>query len=211
MTSQAKFKLFIVIFVALLVLGGAGLFVAYRFFPGMKTQTNTNAQINTNVVVNQNSGTNTNNTVNTGLPNDNTSPVNVNGGLVNIGGEPLSDEEITRALARSFTERYGSFSNQNEFENLERLMVYMTSKLRNETQNFIDSQEGKDNSVYFGVTTSVISLNVDKMEEKRAVVLVATRRRESKEGSATTVSSETARVVMVKDSGEWLVDKFDWQ
>lgn len=211
MTSQTKFKLFILIFVALLVLGGAGLFFAYRFYPGMISSTNT-VQGNTNTGLINQSGFNQNSNLNnTPLPNTNESQGNANIVNVNIGGEPRPDEDRILALARSFTERYGSFSNQNDFENLERLMIYMTAKLQNETNQFITSQEGKDNSVYYGVTTSVVSLNIDKLEEGRGVVLVSTRRRESKEGSTTDVFSQTARIVLLKEGGEWLVDKFEWQ
>ncbi|MEK7540063.1 MAG: hypothetical protein AAB558_02340 [Patescibacteria group bacterium] len=202
MTSQTKFKLVILIFVALLVLGGAGLFAVYRFYPNTAVVNQNGINQNTNTVSNGN-----------GLPNTNEVGINTNAVNVNVpvGGEPLPDEDRVLALGRSFTERYGSFSNQNEFENLERLMIYMTAKLQTETNELIASQEGKDNSVYFGVTTDVVSLRLDKLEEKRAVVVVATRRRESKEGSATKVFSQTARIVLVKDSGEWLVDKFEWQ
>jgi hypothetical protein len=39
--------------------------------------------------------------------------------------------------ARVFIERYGSWSNQSNFENFEDLMPYMTEKLKAETQNLI--------------------------------------------------------------------------
>lgn len=212
MTSQTKFKVFILIFVALLVLGGAGLFSVYRFYPGLLSLPNTNAQANTNTgTINQNGvSQNTNSNLNA-LPNSNQPQGNTNVVNVNLGGEPRPDEDRVLALGRSFTERYGSFSNQNDFENLERLMIYMTKRLQTETNQFIASQEGKDNSVYYGVTTSVVSLSVEKLEAQRSVVLVDTRRRESKEGSTTEVFSQTARIVLVKEAGEWLVDKFEWQ
>lgn len=200
MNSQAKFKLFILILVAVLVLGGVGLFAAYRFYPG-----------NTNTVVNQNNGNQNTNAIVNAVTNSNESVGNTNEVNVNIGGEPLSDEQRVLGLARSFTERYGSFSNQNEFENLERLLIYMTPRLQKETQAFVASQEGKDNSVYYGVTTDAVSVRLEKLEEQKAVVFVSTRRKESREGSATNAFSQTARIVLVKDSGEWLVDKFDWQ
>lgn len=200
MNSQAKFKLFILILVALLVLGGVGLFAAYRFYPG-----------NTNTVVNQNNGNQNTNAIVNAVTNTNESAGNTNEVNVNIGGEPLSDEQRVLGLARSFTERYGSFSNQNEFENLERLLIYMTPRLQKETQAFVASQEGKDNSVYYGVTTDAVSVRLEKLEEQKAVVFVSTRRKESREGSATNAFSQTARIVLVKDGGEWLVDKFDWQ
>ena len=38
-------------------------------------------------------------------------------------------ETQLKRLARTFTERYGTFSNQNDFENLEGLKVFMTDKL----------------------------------------------------------------------------------
>lgn len=211
MTSQTKFKVFILVFVALLVLGGAGLFAVYRFYPGLLTS-NTNTQTNTNTgLINQNSvNQNINSNLNT-IPNSNETQGNTNVVNVNIGGEPRPDDDRVLALARSFTERYGSFSNQNDFENLERLMIYMTDRLKGETNQFIASQEGKDNSVYYGVTTSVVTINIDKLEDARAVVLVDTRRRESKEGSTTEVFSQTARIVLVEQDQEWLVDKFEWQ
>lgn len=201
------------IFVAVLVLGGAGLFVVYRFYPGLigGGRGNTNTQVNTNVVSNQNVGNQNSGVNQNGFPNANQIGGNANEVNLNVGGEPLPDEDRVLALGRSFTERYGSFSNQNEFENLERLMIYMTAKLQKETNQLIESQAGVDNSVYYGVTTAVVSLSLEKLEGERAVVMVSTRRRESKEGSSANVFSQTARMVLVKEGGEWLVDKFEWQ
>lgn len=210
MTSQSKFKLIMMILVALLVLGGGGLVASYFFFPGLLggNVNTTNGSTNTNLVVNA-----TNQIVNNTPDGLNTNIVVVNTNNTNASGEAIPDENRILALGRSFTERYGSFSNQNEFENLSRLLTYMTSRLRQDTQAFITEQEQKQSptDVYYGVTTDVVSINIETFEDKRAVVMVAARRRESREGENTVVSSQTARLVMVKQQGEWLVDKFEWQ
>lgn len=210
MTSQAKFKIILVVLVALMVIGGAGLFVAYRFWPSDNSTSQTNQVTNTNTTANTNVPVNTNEVV-VNLSNSNQD--NQNSNVNTPSGEPLPDENRVLALARSFTERYGSFSNQNEFENLERLFIYMTPKLQQATQEFIDQQSSQQatNDPYYGVTTDVVTITFDKFEEDKAVTFVATRRRESREGEAAVVYSQTARVVMVKQDGEWLVDKFEWQ
>lgn len=206
MTSQTKFKSLLVALVALLVLGGGGLYAAYVFMPNWF-----GGNVNTNVV-NQNNNTNVvNQNTNGGVVNQNVVIGNLN--TNQPSGQPLSDENRILALGRSFTERFGSFSNQNEFENLDRLLIYMTPRLQQETQTFITTQSAKQSSAdpYYGVTTDVVSINIDSLEEKKAVVLVDTRRRESKEGEPTSIFSQRTRIVILKQAGEWLVDKFDWQ
>lgn len=206
MTSQSKFRLVLVIFMAVLVLGGGGLFALYRFWPAPTTQVNQTNQVigNTHTLVDNTNGiTNTNANINT---NTNTTEV-VNAPL----SEPAPDEIRVRSLAQSFTERYGSYSNQNQYENLIRLYTYMSVKLQKETQAYITQQGVQNTSTYAGVTTTVISVAVEKLEADKAVVTVTTRRRESKEGQSASTSSQQARLVMVKVDGKWLVDKFDWQ
>lgn len=205
MTSEAKFRLILMVFLAVLALGGLGLFVVYRYYPS--------DVLNENIVtLNANAAIQTN----TPLQNTNAVVVNTNTPVVNtniIPSAPISDEARVTALAKSFTERYGSFSNQNENENLVRLLVYMTAKLQAKTQEFITAQQVKNENtdVYYGVTTDAVSTRFEEFTSEKAIVFVSTRRRASKEGEAAVVSSQAGRIVLVKINGEWFVDKFDWQ
>lgn len=206
MTSQAKFKIILGVLVAVLVLGGGGLVAVYVWLPAQDSTVNVN--VSNQVVVNSQDNTNTAGLTNTTL---NTNLVEVNTNTPT--GAALPDANRILALGRSFTERYGSFSNQNEFENLNRLLTYMTPRLQQSTQEFMASQALKQSSKdpYYGVTTDVVTITIQSQEDKRAVVLVDTRRRESREGQNTTVYSQSAKMVLVKQQGEWLVDKFEWQ
>lgn len=121
-----------------------------------------------------------------------------------------------RKLAISFTERYGSFSNSSDYENLEDLLQFMTSDLKNKTQNFIDSKRraNEDNLIYYGMTTRALNTKILEFDVNlnRVIFEVSCQKQEV---FGTAINSNTfyssAEVKFEKSGGVWKVDEFSWK
>jgi hypothetical protein len=177
---------------------------------GTATNQNTNTQINanqpvndanTNAVSNSNSGTVIN--VNTNTPTN--APVNT--------PSESDDQAALLRLARIFIERYGTFSNRNNFENITNLEPFMTDAFQKSSAKYISEQQ--DNGIpaeFYGVTTTVASLElVDYAAENSATVRVATRRVETKSTQDPTVFTQYAVVHFENVEGSWKVDSATWE
>lgn len=128
---------------------------------------------------------------------------------------PPTAVELQR-LSRAFTERYGSYSNQTDYANLENLLVFMTDDFQQETRNLIRAERAKqrDTGVYYGITTRVITVRTASFDEAAgtAAFLLTTLRREAI-GSTANVRefSQDIAVTLRKQNGSWRVDGADWQ
>lgn len=132
---------------------------------------------------------------------------------------PIQDQKVEstiKAIARTFAERFGSYSNQGEFENLADLKDLMTVKMRGWTDSYITSQRVEQaNAVsYYGVTTIALSVSVISFDESlgRADVLVAAQRQEAR-GDTTNpqLSYQNLLLKMVKTGDGWKIDEAIWQ
>ncbi len=153
-----------------------------------------------------------------GIVQTNISPVNkTNASLTNAAQLVRSTtERELRQLALSFTERYGSYSNQTNFANLENLLVFMTDDFADTTRSFVASERSKnrDTVVYYGITTKAAAVQTEAFRESQgtAVFLVQTLRREAI-GTTNNARSyqQSLRMTMKKSDGVWKVDAADWQ
>lgn len=115
------------------------------------------------VLQRQNPESNTNTTTNTGtLPNVNTVVVQTNQAIntnTATTGTPTDPRTEVQNLAKSFASIYGSFSNQNNFENITQLYFYMAPDLQAQQEAFVAAERAKraDTSLYTG-TASVASI-----------------------------------------------------
>lgn len=128
-----------------------------------------------------------------------------------------SPEEIARLSAstnlkifvKTFAERFGSYSTDNHFENLESLKPMMTEVMIAYTNKIIaDGNKSKD---YFGVTTRVISQATEQETATQVVVRVKTQRQETKADGTTRVFYQDLVLTLVKVGNSWLVDQAKWQ
>ncbi len=117
----------------------------------------------------------------------------------------LSAEEITKneltPIARSFIERYGSYTKENAIINLQELSESMTSKLIKQSeavvnQNKIDFQE---------IITKVISYNWQKIEGNNAVFEAVCQQTETI-GGKVSIFYKNAVLYFVKESIGWKID-----
>lgn len=125
-------------------------------------------------------------------------------------------EEIERQqvinLSNLFTERFGSYSNQGDFENVRDTMPLMTPSLQTWAEGYIRDNTPDDTSVYSGITTKALSTEVVQFDSAagRAEVNVQAQRTEvTSQGTRT--FNQTLNIELVKTGNEWLVDSIQWQ
>lgn len=126
--------------------------------------------------------------------------------------EPSSVESSLESLAATFAERYGSYSTESDFANLNDVMGLMTTTFKKETENFIAST--KISSDYYGITTRVLSVKVVSLDEVEgtATIEVSTQQEESK-GSPRDSQLRYQKLVLgfLEVDGVWKVGSAVWQ
>mgnify|MGYP001612154839 CR=1 FL=1 len=114
-----------------------------------------------------------------------------------------------------FTERFGTYSNQSNYENLEDLLAFMTRSFKQTTRERIETARSvKPTSLYKGVTTRALSADIVSIDEKNgsAVAIVKTQRKEVVGSNANLrTTQQNLRVTFAKEDGMWLVANAVWQ
>jgi len=194
-------KKIIIIILASLLIAGAGAY--YFFFMDEETDTNVNTPTNTNLAVNENTNV-------TAVTNEN---ANVSIGNENTNVKVKDDKEIIRETAFVFAERYGSFSNTNDFEHLTNLKDWMTKAMQTETDAYIASEKAKitGNEDFFAVFTKVISTNVSNLKKSSADCLVQVQRAERDESITTSNYFQNLLLKFSKENDAWKVGSATWQ
>ena len=125
--------------------------------------------------------------------------------------QPLSSEEIeknaVKQLAKIFIERYGSYSSDNNFQNIKEVKSLSTASLWTELSKKINSAP---QTSFVGVTTKVITSKVSDWSSGTATASLETTRTEENNGVIKN-SQQSATVYLVYSSSKWLVDKFEWK
>lgn len=215
--KNKKFIIILVIIIAVLIIGMGVIFAILYLSEGkegikdiknriLETNVNSDQQINTN------STTNTNTSVIINLNNSN----NTNIGNVNTNIEPKDNttEQQAMSLAKSFVERYGSFSNQNDYENLLNLKIFMTNKMQSRVDDIIDDYKNNasGNLEYYGIVTKVISTNTVSFDKNDAKFLIACQRRENKAGEEqANIYFQDISLELKTESGSWKINNAEWQ
>jgi len=129
----------------------------------------------------------------------------------------LSEEEKERGFliktSSAFAERYGSYSNQSNYENLIDLKYFMSARM----QQIVDSKItvrnlNKTDVIYYGVTTRAISAEIQQINFSQATVKVKTQREEFYGADVNSkVSYQDILISFIKQDGVWKVDSVEWQ
>ncbi len=120
-------------------------------------------------------------------------------------------EENPKIIANIFTERYGSFSSQADFQNLRDLFGQMTNNMQQKTETLIKNTK-LDSTTYSGITTIVTSSTIKEQNDSSATVEVKTQRVQSTaENLRARVYQQEATLKLVRQDLKWLVDDFSWK
>jgi hypothetical protein len=132
-----------------------------------------------------------------------------------IAAKPLGQTDIER-LARSFAERFGSFSNQSNYSNITDLEMFMSEKMKQWAEDYVkkNSKENPGSLVYYGLTTKAVSVTTKNFDDAKgtASILVSTRRREAMgmTNNTSKLFNQDITINFVKERGAWKVDSANW-
>jgi len=127
---------------------------------------------------------------------------------------PLNAEDL-KQMSLAFAERFGSYSNQSNYDNIRDLKIFMTSSMISWSDSYIAelTRRNTDYKNYYGITTIAISGEVKSFDDKagKAEVIVSTQRREIN-GSTSTPQTydQNLRLVFAKENSQWKVDGAFW-
>jgi hypothetical protein len=132
-----------------------------------------------------------------------------------------SAEEIARAqlttLSQSFAERFGTYSNDGNFQNVIDLYPQMTSSMADWAKNYVIKMRSEASTEgYEGATTRAISTGVTSLDLSagKAETLVKTQRVTAKAAAGGKIESETLyqdlRLELVKIGADWKIDGAYW-
>jgi hypothetical protein len=131
----------------------------------------------------------------------------------------VSAEERAHAeaqtLATLFVERYGSYSNQSNFQNLEDLLPLMSDSFRAKTERDLEAlrRDTPPPTEYVGVTTRVLSTAEREYDLPRgaAAFRASVQKSEVKGTAPPTITYPAIDVTLVREGGAWKVSSAVWQ
>lgn len=130
-----------------------------------------------------------------------------------VPDEPAGPPLITpQPAARSFVERFGSFSTESDYKNVEDVMNLATNDLQGRLWNIAEQARRDVVGSFYGVSTRVISMNTVSQTDTAASLVITTQREETFETPAnTSVKYQDITLDLVRVGDSWLVNDFLWQ
>lgn len=127
----------------------------------------------------------------------------------------VSQADLER-MASSFAERFGSYSNQSNYSNINDLKIFMSTKMQNWADNYVGQirEQGGISAIYYGITTKALFQEVEEFDDDagRAKIVVQTQRREATGTMANTTSFyQNIIISFVRTGKAWKVDSANWQ
>lgn len=121
-------------------------------------------------------------------------------------------EVAPTTVVRSFVERFGSYSNESDFTNIDDIATMSTPALQGRLLSIASEARATAGEDYYGISTYVIAMNETARDAVAASYMVTTQRKESVESPAnTTTVYQDISISLVKDGTNWLVSDFQWQ
>lgn len=119
--------------------------------------------------------------------------------------EKDADEVYAKQISRIFTERFFTYSNQNDNQHIEDVLTLVTPLM----QKWVKTQDIEENVEYIGLTTRVIASRIEKIEENIATVLLDVQQTIRENGSEK-VEYKTGRADLVMIANDWKINGFYW-
>jgi len=166
-----------------------------------------NRQVQPNILVNTNQGIQ----IPTTLPQ---ASAGLNTAEPSLVEEPQLEANL-KAIAFTFTERFGSYSNEGNFSNLDSISDLMTVRMKAWMENYKASQKAliSADQAYFGVTTKALSAEITEFDENigRAEILVSTQRQEAKRSTINPrIYYQVLKLSLAKTGEGWKIDAAEW-
>ena len=122
-----------------------------------------------------------------------------------------TSKEDLKQMAFAVSERFGSYSNEGNFGNINDLKIYMTDSMKLWADNYIEEQSEKEYiGNYYGITTTALVGEVTEFNDDSASVIVTTKRKEVKDQQEN-VYNQDIIINFNKVGDEYKVDDAYWQ
>ena len=125
--------------------------------------------------------------------------------------EPALGSTASRQMAELFAERYGSYSNQGDYENLRDLLPIMTARYRRSTEAFLKTAESRSGQPFEGVTSKKVSAETRNIDDDSAVIAVSLQQERTSGSAAPTVGYRTLRMELQLVGDDWRVAASTWE
>ncbi|MDD2258078.1 MAG: hypothetical protein PHN43_02630 [Patescibacteria group bacterium] len=116
--------------------------------------------------------------------------------------------------AQLFAERFGSFSNQSNYNNIADVTILMTPSMRLWAENYLaELRQQPYDGDYYGIISNVVFteiLNYNEAEESISFA-VTTERQETKGLDSSEPYRQVIDIDLIKDGNDWLVDRAQWR
>ncbi len=136
--------------------------------------------------------------------------------VVPISSPELEAERVTtsnaQTVAKIFTERYGSFSNEANFGNIRDVLPLTTASYRAELEAYIASAPTPVG--FYSVTTRLVSVKVNDMDDVAGTAdfTLSTQRTEAKDAPQNiVVRYQDIDISLEKQGDTWLVSDASWK
>ncbi|HOZ53343.1 MAG TPA: hypothetical protein PK142_01535 [bacterium] len=121
-----------------------------------------------------------------------------------------------KQLSRSFAERFGSYSNQSNYGNIEDLEIFMSAKMKKWAQEYVADLRANTqySGSFYGIVTKALvepEISDFALDSGQVDVLVPTQREENSSDGEPRVFNQDVKISFIKVGGEWLVDSAIWQ
>ncbi len=131
------------------------------------------------------------------------------GEIDTIDTSDLPDQPET--IARVFVERFGSFSSESGYENIDDILVLATSSLQSQLEAIADEARSQDSGAYYGVSTTVLTIEEVSASETSMSYVITTQREESIDSPAnTSIRYQEIELTLVASGDTWLISSFAW-
>jgi len=124
--------------------------------------------------------------------------------------QTVSEAVGKQRLVTHFVERWGTYSNQSNFENISEALPFMTESMQVYGRQLIATGRARPSGeTFFGTTTVVLSTVDGASTDASAEYTVSTQRIE-KTGDSERAYYQDIVVTLQKVAGEWKVNKAVW-
>ena len=135
--------------------------------------------------------------------------------ITDENGEVIIIEDLpveASTVARVFVERFGSFSSENGYTNIDEVLSLATESLQSDLASLAADARSEGSDSYYGISTRVLSVSTVSSTDTTQIMSVVTQREESIDSPAnTSVRYQTIALTLVADGDSWLVDAFAWE
>lgn len=132
-----------------------------------------------------------------------------------LTAEEVGIDRQLKSLARNFVERYGSYSNESNLENLTELQGQMADAMKVVARLYRTELEAEftQYSGHYGITTTVLVSKFINLDEAKgqATLLLTTQRLREVTGKEIEKYTQDVSISLAKEGDSWLVANLAWQ